>query len=207
MALEREERPLVDWLIDLLPKVLRWAHGRLPRSARRHLETADLVQDAAAGAISTLGADTRATAGRLMRYLQVSIRNRILNEVRRAALLEMAPIEDPPDHRSTPLENALASEKREVYRRALASLRIEDQMLIVGRADLGASYRTLAFATGRPSAEAARVATYRALAALARAIDDISTRPVRLRGLLEPRAVRPTDTNSDPARHRIRASS
>ena len=41
-------------LIRLLPRLRRWAHGRLPPSARGMLETADVVQSVASKAVRRL---------------------------------------------------------------------------------------------------------------------------------------------------------
>jgi RNA polymerase sigma-70 factor (ECF subfamily) len=121
-----------------LPSVLAWAHGRLPRGARRRLDTGDLVQEAAIGAMRRLG------AGELERQAR--------------------------DRRPSPLDSVIESEERRRFRDALARLGEDERMLVVGRVTLELSYEQLAAATGRPTADAARVATRRAVLRIARLV-------------------------------------
>lgn len=162
----------------LLPGLVEWAHGRLPRHARRRSDTLDLVQDACTGAITHLqDLDSRDPA-QVDFYLRRSIRNRILDEVRRAGRGEVVSseglaVEDP---RPTPHEEAVESDERRRYRRALLRLQDDDQQLVVGRVELKLSYEELARATGRESAEATRCAVRRAMLRLAYEIGALERR-------------------------------
>src|SRR4029450_9587390 len=66
-----------------LPSLKRWAHGRLPAAARGHLDTADLVQDAAMRAIAKLDTFEPRHVGAMQAYLRQSVINRIRDEMRR----------------------------------------------------------------------------------------------------------------------------
>jgi len=157
----------------LLPSIFAWAHGRLPDRARRRLETADLVQEAAFGALQHLPPEKLDRAETVRCYLQESIRNRIVDEIRcaeRTARRDAGQTASSLDTAASPLEVAIESEDRRLYRQGLLALDDDERVLIVGRVDLGLSYQQLAFATGRPSADAARVASRRAILNLAREV-------------------------------------
>ncbi|MEO8196609.1 MAG: sigma-70 family RNA polymerase sigma factor [Thermoanaerobaculia bacterium] len=156
-------------LAALLPYFERWTHGRLPRYARRRMDTGDVVQEAIVGVLRNLGEIDTADPEALRKYLIVAIRNRICDEVRRASHGEVANIHfNPADSRPSPLEDAIDAENRRLYREALLGLDEDDQTLLVGRIDLGLSFEELALVSGRNSPDAARVATRRAALRLAR---------------------------------------
>ncbi|MEO7793652.1 MAG: sigma-70 family RNA polymerase sigma factor [Thermoanaerobaculia bacterium] len=156
-------------IATLLPFFQRWAHGRLPSYARRRMDTGDLVQEAIVGVLRNLGEIDTADPEALRKYLVVAIRNRICDEVRRASHGEVANrSSEPADLRASPLDEAIDSENRRQYRVALLALDEEDQILLVGRIDMGLSFEELAVVTRRPSPDAARVATRRAALRLAR---------------------------------------
>jgi RNA polymerase sigma factor (sigma-70 family) len=152
-----------------LPALRQWARGRLPRWARRRVDTEDLIQEAFVNLFRHLGRIEPRRRHALRSYLQESIRNRIRDEVRRAGRVEVTQ-EAPPDLHdigTSPLDRAVASENSRRYREALARLDAGEQELIVGRMDLDLTYEQLALATGRSSPDAARVAVRRALLRLA----------------------------------------
>ncbi len=153
----------------LLPFFHRWTHGRLPRYARRRMDSGDLVQEAIVGVLRNLGELDTADPVALRKYLIVAIQNRICDEVRRANRGEVTNgVSNPADTRPSPLEDAIDEEHRRKYREALLRLGKEDQALLVGRVDLGLSFEELALVTGRPSPDAARLAARRAALRLAR---------------------------------------
>ena len=155
----------------LLPFFQRWTHGRLPRYARRRMDTGDIVQEAIVGALRHLDEIDTADPEALRKYLIVAIQHRICDEVRRASRGEVANgIRNPADTRPSPLEDAIEEENRRQYREALLRLNADDQALLVGRIELGLSFDELALVTARNSADAARAATRRAALRLARAM-------------------------------------
>ena len=156
---------------SLLPLLQRWAPGRLPAYARRRMDTGDVVQEAIVGALRNLQESEAAEPEALARYLAVSIRNRIADEVRRARIGEVRNGGgERTDGSPSPLEELLESESQRAYRTALLRLGSDDQALLVGRIELGLSFEDLALATQRPSPDSARVATRRAALRLARAM-------------------------------------
>lgn len=166
-------------LARILPGIAAWAHDRLPRRARRRADTGDLVQEAALGAIQNLGRDDLRSPRAVEAYIRQSIRNRIVDEIRRSGKVEVASAgtgELARDSGPSPLEGVLDTEDRRRFRAALARLDEDERILVVGRVDLELSYRDLADATGRPTADAARAATRRAVLKLARHVGE---RPLR----------------------------
>ena len=71
------------------------------------------------------------------------------------------------DGGKSPLEQAIGQQNLERYEGALARLRAEEREAIIGRLEMGYSYQDLAEIVGKPSADAARKATQRALIRLA----------------------------------------
>ena len=67
----------------------------------------------------------------------------------------------------SPLEQAIGHENLQRYEAALARLRAEEREAIIGRLEMGYTYQELADALGKPTADAARKATERALIRLA----------------------------------------
>jgi DNA-directed RNA polymerase specialized sigma24 family protein len=67
----------------------------------------------------------------------------------------------------SPLALAVGAENLERYQQALGRLRAEEREAIIGRIEMGYTFQELADALGKPSADAARKATERALVRLA----------------------------------------
>ncbi len=151
-----------------LPRLRRWARGRLPGHARGLVETDDLVQETVFQALGHLMSFEPRHEGALQAYLRQALTNRIRDEVRRAgrrpALDELSTGQADPD--ASPLERAIGREGVERYEGALARLRAEDREAIVARVELQYTYEELATALGKPSADAARMTVTRALARL-----------------------------------------
>ena len=158
----------------LLPELTRWTRGRLPRWARRRVDTDDVVQDAFAAVFRRLDTFEPRRKRALRAYLRQAIQNRIRDEVRRAGQVETSAgsqgqwsAQEP-----TPLSQVLSNERHARYQRALGVLSSSERELVVGRIELDYSYPQLALATGKPSPDAARVATRRAILRLATAMDN-----------------------------------
>ena len=96
--------------------------------------------------------------------------NRIKNEYRRVAR-RPDPVEADEhirDQTPSPLETAIGRDALDDYERALGRIRESDRALVILRLEMNYSYQSIADATGRPSADAARMATGRAILQLAR---------------------------------------
>jgi RNA polymerase sigma-70 factor (ECF subfamily) len=152
-----------------LPRLRRWASGRLPAWARDARETQDLVQDTLLQALGHLEHFEPRHEGALQAYLRQTVLNRIRDELRRVdrrpALTSLDGREV--DRGPSPLEAAIGSEAILRYEEALTRLRPEEREAVIARVELGYNYEELAMALGKPSSEAARKAAGRALVRLA----------------------------------------
>lgn len=169
------DREALDQLFgQILPSLKRWAHGRLPMWARDGVGTTDVVQDAAINVLKRLDRFEPRRRGALRAYLRQSVQNRIRDLIRQRNRRGGAPddVESVslagPD---SPWKDLVTRDETERYLRGLGRLSAEDQMLIVGRIDLGYDYDQLAVASGRTSPDAARMAVRRAIERLAREMD------------------------------------
>lgn len=152
-----------------LPRLRRWATGRLPRWARDIADTQDLVQETLLQTFKRIDRFEVRGEGALAAYLRQAVLNRIRDEYRRAGRKPAAaPLESQmPDAGASPLEHAIGHETLERYETALARLRDEDRQAIVGRIELSCTYEELATLLAKPSPNAARMAVERALVRLA----------------------------------------
>ena len=153
----------------------RWTTGRLPPWARQLTDTDDLVQDALLQTFKRIDVFEPRGPGALQAYLRQAVMNRLRDELRRRgrqpetlALDETGVGEALGIEASeSPLAQAIGRENLDRYQRALASLKPDEREAVIGRIEMGYTYRELAEAIGRPTAEAARKATERALVRLA----------------------------------------
>src|SRR5580765_4303865 len=103
-----------------LPALKRWAHGRLPAMARDHMDTGDLVQEAAMNAIKHLDTFEARRVGAMQAYLMQSVINRIRDEVRRVS--RRGPTTELPEELASndlsPLELAISAQAYDRYRDA-----------------------------------------------------------------------------------------
>ena len=163
---------LDDLIARYLPRMQRWASGRLPRWARDVADTQDLVQETVLQVVRKLDTFEVRGEGALQAYLRQAILNRIREELRRANRRPSRSELDSraPDDGRSPLDEAIGQETVERYERALATLRPEDREAVVARIELGCTNREIAELLGKPSANAARMAVERAIVRLARAM-------------------------------------
>jgi RNA polymerase sigma-70 factor, ECF subfamily len=152
-----------------LPRLRRWAHGRLPGWARQHLDTEDIVQDTLMQSVRQLSGFAPQHERAFCAYVSQALRNRLRDAVRRAMtrpagqpLSPEEPTSDP-----SPLEQAVGGQMLGRYDTALQRLRELDRELVVARVELGLDYGEIAGLLDRPSIPAARVAVSRALLRLA----------------------------------------
>ena len=152
-----------------LPRLRRWASGRLPRWARDVADTQDLVQDTLLQTFKRIDRFESRGDGALQAYLRQGVMNRIRDEYRRAGRRPAATELDSqaPDSAASPLEEAIGSQAVERYEAALQRLRAGDREAIIGRIEMGFTHEELATLLGKPSANAARLALERAIVRLA----------------------------------------
>lgn len=150
-------------------RLRRWAHGRLPVSARGALETQDLVQDTLIKVFQRLQTFEPNHPGAFRGYVWTTLWN-CIRDVARASKRHgpTDPLaDDLPDWSPSPLEEAMGSEVFERYESAMDRLRPEEREAIVARVEMGLSHAEVAEALGKPSAAAAHMTVSRALMRLA----------------------------------------
>jgi RNA polymerase sigma-70 factor (ECF subfamily) len=152
----------------------RWASGRLPRWARGLVDTDDLIQETLVRTLANIDAFEPRHDGALQAYLRQALRNRIVDEVRRAGRRPPtgALSDRHADAGASPLEETIGLEAAERYERALSRLGERDREAIIARIELGRGYDEIARALDKPSPDAARMAVGRALVRLAQEMGD-----------------------------------
>jgi RNA polymerase sigma factor (sigma-70 family) len=152
-----------------LPILTRWAHGRLPRTARDLSETADLVQVTLMRAFSHLPSFQVQGQGAFFGYLRHVLNNLLRDELRRHGrrpLHDEIPVELPAGE-PQPVEHAVTLETLRDYEAAMQRLDPEQRELLLMRIELGLDNDAIAELIGSPSANAARMRVARAMARLA----------------------------------------
>ena len=158
-----------------LPRLRRWASGRLPRYLRDGSDTEDLVQETVIRTLRTIEGFECRREGALQAYLRQALLNRIRDCIRQAARrprLE-AVKEESPFEGESPLEQAIGRQTAERYEAALGTLEQGEREAIVGRLELGYDYPELAAALAKPTPDAARMAVRRAVLRLATKMSEL----------------------------------
>jgi RNA polymerase sigma-70 factor, ECF subfamily len=152
-----------------LPRVRRWAHGRLPAHSRGLLNTDDLAQEVLCRAFVSLEKFDPRHEGAFQGFLRQILVNRVRDEIRAASRRPAGePLADEPRADDpSPVELAIGTEALERYERALTRLKPQERELIVARCELDFTNEEIAALFNKPTSAAARVAVARALARLA----------------------------------------
>jgi RNA polymerase sigma-70 factor (ECF subfamily) len=153
-----------------VPPLRRWAAGRLPRWARDHMDTDDMIQETMLKTFRRLDEFEHRREGALSAYMRQALRRRILDELRRVnrqPQREDDGAEDAVDEAASPLEQTIGSEALERYELALTRLSDVEREAVVSRVEMGFDYDRIAVELGKPSRDAARMTVVRALARLA----------------------------------------
>jgi RNA polymerase sigma-70 factor (ECF subfamily) len=164
-----DERAREELFARYLPRVRRWAHGRLPSHSRSLLNTDDLAQEVMYRAFTSLEKFDPRHEGAFQGFLRQIMVNRVRDEIRTAQRRPIAEsladehIADDP----SPAELAIGQEALERYDAALERLKPHERDLIVARCELDFSNQEIAVLFDKPSEAAARVAVSRALVRLA----------------------------------------
>jgi RNA polymerase sigma-70 factor (ECF subfamily) len=152
-----------------LPRLQRWAHGRIPPAARGALQTHDLVQDTLLRVVERLPAFQPRHEGAFQGYVRTALWNRIRDIARQYQRsgpsnpldTDMAGKED------SPIDIAIGHETVERYEAALDRLRPEEKELIIARIEMGLPHAEIAVMFDKPSVAAVHMAVSRALVRLA----------------------------------------
>jgi len=152
-----------------LPRLQRWARGRLPLRARSLLETNDLVHETLLKAIEGLDRIEESRTGGFQSYVRQTILNRIRDQMRWAQRRSgsTAVTEDLVDQGPSPLESAIGADVLERYERAREQLTEEERLFVHLRIELDFDYEDIAAIMNRPSRDAARMGVQRSLRKLA----------------------------------------
>jgi RNA polymerase sigma-70 factor (ECF subfamily) len=161
-----------------LPRLQRWARGRLPQKARGLVDTDDLVQETLLRTLSRSKPFEPEHSGAFLGYVRRAVDNRIVDELRKAGRrpLSEESAEVVSDPSPSPLDSLLESERAELYEKAFRRLRPSEQEAISARLEEGLSYEQIARELGKPSADAARMAVSRALVRLAQEMKELKAR-------------------------------
>lgn len=172
LAKDGDQAALNQLLARYVPRLGRWASGRLPMRARSLMDTADLVQETLMRVLTRLDRIEVRGPGGFQAYVRQAVLNRIRDEVRwanRRPGPDGVP-ESLGDSAPSPLENAIGGDLLDRYERALASLHERERELLHLRIELDFDYEEISTMTGKSSRDAVRMAVQRALARLAEAM-------------------------------------
>jgi len=163
-----------DLVARYLPMLRRWSHGRLPRAAREIADTDDIVQVALIKALNKVEGFVPRREGAFLAYLRTTVLNSIRDELRRVA---RRPGRESLDRDITApepslVERAIGREVLDAYEAALSDLPEEHQEAVIMRVEFDYTYREIAAALGKPTANAARMTVSRALLRLAEGMDE-----------------------------------
>lgn len=152
-----------------LPRLRRWARGRLPIAVRDLADTDDLVQDTLIAIIRVVPDFVPPSDVAFEMYLRQALWNRIRDEIRSASRRTPFVSADDTvvDPSPSPVAVAIGQQALARYEQALSALVDEEREAIVGRFELGYDYRELARALGKFTPDAARKTVQRALTHLA----------------------------------------
>jgi RNA polymerase sigma factor (sigma-70 family) len=157
-----------------LPRLRRWAHGRLPRLGDNTADTDDLVQEAFLRSIVHLRTLEPRGAQSVFAYFKTIVLNQVRDYVRQCGRRRVTPLGDGDDRRAddpSPLEEILGRELLERYQQALVTLSADDQDVVLAVVELGLSDAEVAELFEKPSVAAARMSRGRALGRLGRAME------------------------------------
>lgn len=151
-----------------LPRLMRWAHGRLPGYARDVMETADLVQSTLLSALGRLDQFENRHEGAFLAYLREILLNCIRSEIRKLSKRNSWETLDESqcDPFPSPVEQVVGRDKLGRYEEALKQLPEKQRAAVILRIEFGFSHQEVADALECPSAGAARMLVSRALARL-----------------------------------------
>jgi RNA polymerase sigma-70 factor (ECF subfamily) len=165
-----DQEALTALIEAYLPRLRRWASGRLPGGARELVDTCDVVQETVIAAIRNLHRIEIRGEGAFQAYLRRALANRLTDLYRRAH--NHAPHEEVgsqvPSLAPSPAEEAIGAEALARYEQALACLSETDRQAVILRVEMCCDYQEIADALQKSGVGHARMAVSRALTRLAR---------------------------------------
>ena len=171
------DRSALDVLFErVFPWLRKRARGRMPTWARGLIDTGDLVQDVLLHVFRRITRLESTSSVAFRAYLRRAVDHRVQDEMRRVGRRDtwggLEEKDIPASAGPSPLQELIDGEDWGRYLRALGRLTPRERRLIVGRAELGYSFKQLALVDDRASSDAARIALQRALVRLSREMDD-----------------------------------
>jgi RNA polymerase sigma-70 factor (ECF subfamily) len=151
-------------------RLQRWAHGRLPPSARGAHETHDLIQDTLLQVLDNLDRFNPRHEGAFQGFVRTILANRLRDLARkwnRRGISDPIEGDELPARGLSPLEEAIGAERRARYEAALMRLRPEDRELIIARIEMGLPYKDMVAMFNKPTVSAVTMAVSRAVVKLA----------------------------------------
>jgi RNA polymerase sigma-70 factor (ECF subfamily) len=160
-----------------LPRLERWARGRLPQGARSRAETDDLVQVTLLRALDKVEDFENRGEGAFLAYLRQILLNAVRDEIRHESRRPPHSSLPEDEHRqladpgACAAERAIGREAMSRYESALSALEPRQQQAVLLRVEFGYGYAEIADAIGCNTANAARMVVSRALVSLAREME------------------------------------
>lgn len=161
-------------LARIYKPLMRFAHGRLPPSARGMVETQDLVQVALLRTLDHLEEFDSRREGALLAYMCQIVRN-LCRDAARGSGGRPAPVELGEDIAATdptPIDIVVGREARERYDAALEQLSDEQREAVILRVDFRYTYGEIRDLIGAPSSDAVRLTVTRALVRLSKLMQE-----------------------------------
>jgi RNA polymerase sigma factor (sigma-70 family) len=151
-----------------LPRLQRWAHGRLPASARGAHQTMDLVQDTLFQVVRHLPKFNPRHEGAFQAYVRTTLWNRVKDLGRYTRRRPSDQLDgDFAGDGPSPIDEAIGAEALGRYEAGLDRLKPEERELIIARIEMGLPYKEMAEMFHKPSVPAVTMAVRRALVRLA----------------------------------------
>jgi RNA polymerase sigma factor (sigma-70 family) len=157
----------------LLRRLLPWGRHLASRYPPGMIDAQDLVQEALVRALPRLASFRPERPGSLATFLRQTMENLAIDEWRRSKRRGIAG-EVPEDYSCagpSVLDLLMKAQDLGRYRAAMRRLPATDRTLLQERLERQRSFAEIAAVTGKPSANAARVAVVRALAKLVKAVE------------------------------------
>lgn len=171
-----ESSALEEVYARYLPRLRRWASGRIPGGARHLQDTGDVVQDVLQHFLTKVRDFEPRHDGALMAYLRTAVMNRI-RDMARSVKRRPDQVEiddhDAVSREPSPYEQCVAREVRRRYEAALMRLSEEQRAAVILKLELDLGPRQIARALDRPTPDAARMFTERAIRKLAEVMADV----------------------------------
>jgi RNA polymerase sigma-70 factor (ECF subfamily) len=154
-----DEEARNDLLGRYLPRLERWASGRLPLGVPTMLDTGDIVQEAVINALPCLNTLEVRTEKAFEAYLKRAIRNRIIDVYRRPRRQKVEPGTDLAARGPNQFDLVIGAEALERYEDALESLKEHDPQIIVMHVEIGFDNSEIAAEIGKNACQERRMAT------------------------------------------------